>query len=193
MKMMRRYARARARERDGGGGRVHRREELGREQPAGGRDRDRERCEECRAGTDDAPGRIGIAGADVLRDQDRRRHRHPEHATEQEEHDGVRVRRGAERRLAEEAAYPDRVHRAIHRLQHVAEQDRQRECDQCLCDRTFGQRRSGGLHQGLSSINSTDFPTVRPVWSSSSAFTASANGWRAPTCGALSSSAARFA
>ena len=100
----------------------------------------RDRREEGGARADDPLGLEQVVGADVLADEDGRRHRHAEGGADQQEHDGVGVGGGGERRLTQETPDPDGIHRAIQRLQDVGEQDRQREAEQADRYRAFGER-----------------------------------------------------
>jgi hypothetical protein len=68
-----------------------------------------------------------VLRADALRHHDGRGHRKTEHHAEQQEHHDIRIADGGEGRLAQKLAHPDGVHRAIDRLQHVAEQNGQRK------------------------------------------------------------------
>lgn len=100
--------------------------------------------EEAGACADDLLRFLNPPGAEVLPHQNDRRHRNADAQADQEEHQEIRVGRRRQGGLAEQAADPDRVDGAVQRLQHVAEQDRQREDKQRLGDRAFRQMRSGG-------------------------------------------------
>ncbi|KAG0921585.1 hypothetical protein G6F32_015038 [Rhizopus arrhizus] len=110
-----------------------------RHEPAGVGDDDRLADEEGGAGTDHAPRLGNVACADGLADQDGRGHAETEHRADQEEHDVVGVRGGGQRRLAEEAPHPHRIHRTIQRLRDVAGQDRQGKQQEIAADRAGGQ------------------------------------------------------
>ncbi|KAG1363016.1 hypothetical protein G6F61_013968 [Rhizopus arrhizus] len=77
-------------------------------------------------------------GADGLADQDGRGPAETAHGADQEEHDVVGVRGGGQRRLAEEAPHPHRIHRTIQRLRDVAGQDRQGKQQEIAADRAGG-------------------------------------------------------
>ncbi|KAG1081952.1 hypothetical protein G6F62_014656 [Rhizopus arrhizus] len=109
-----------------------------RHEPAGDGDDDRQADEEGGAGTDHAPRLGNVACADGLADQDGRGHAETEHRADQEEHDVVGVRGGGQRRLAEEAPHPHRIHRTIQRLRDVAGQDRQGKQQEIAADRAGG-------------------------------------------------------
>ncbi len=130
--------------------RAHPAQQHRRQQESGECDRCRDEREETGAGTDHALGLVEILGADALANQDRRCHADAEHRAEQEEQDHVRVRGRGQCRLAEEMPDPDRIDRPIQRLQHVAAEDRQREQQQGLADRAFGQHGGGALRSGHS-------------------------------------------
>ena len=95
--------------------------------------------EEAGAGADHALGAVDVARADGLADQNRCGHADAEDGAEQEEQDGVGVGRGGERGLAEVVADPDRIDRAVERLQHVAGQHGQGEAHQGGADAALGQ------------------------------------------------------
>ena len=82
------------------------------------------------ARADHPPRPIDVARAERLADQHRRRHAEAEDEGHQQEHDHIGVGGRGERVLAEEAADPDRVDRAVERLQDRGEQGRHREGEQ---------------------------------------------------------------
>ena len=132
------------------GRRTQKVEETRRQQPADPGDHDGKGKEGARGRADDPPRVIDVAPAEGLPDQDRRGHAEAEHERDQQEHDDVAVRRGRERVLAQEAADPDGVDRAVQRLQHRGCQRRQGEEQQGRADRTgdeitlAGERRARG-------------------------------------------------
>lgn len=98
--------------------------------------------EEARATADDALRLVGLLCADGLTDEDRPRHADAEHGPEQEEEDRVGVGGRGERGAPQIAADPDRVHRAVERLEDVAPEDGQREDEQRLADGPLGEQRA---------------------------------------------------
>jgi len=74
-----------------------------------------------------------------MADQDGRGHAEAEHEGRQQEHDHVGVGRRGERALAEETADPDGVDGAVQRLEDRGGERWQREGEQGLGDRPFGE------------------------------------------------------
>ena len=79
-------------------------------------------------------------------------HREAEHDAEQHEHHDVRISGRGQCRLAQVMTDPDGIDRAVERLQHVAEQDRQRKASS-----------AGGIDPSVSdSLCCTLPPMIRP-------------------------------
>ena len=127
------------RERHRFGRRGEQAQQLRREHPAEDRDRGDDGQEAADRGAQRAAGAVDVAPAERLADQHRRRHAEAEHERHQQEHDEIGVGGRGERLLAEEAADPDRVDRAVQRLQDRRGERRDREGEQGLADRPLGE------------------------------------------------------
>ena len=95
--------------------------------------------EDADRGAEHPPRLVDVLAAPRLADEDGRGHAEAEHEGRQQEHDHVGVGGRGERALAEEAADPDRVDRAVQRLEDRGGERRQREGEQGLADRPLRQ------------------------------------------------------
>ncbi len=123
-----------------------------RDEPADQADDHRHDHAEAEPAAEGAARRIDVAVAEVLPDPHGRRVAEPEDRGEQQEHHDVGVGRGGQRALTQQAADPDRIDRAVQRLDHVADQHGDREHDHRAQDRPLRQVAAHRLTGGRSAF-----------------------------------------
>ncbi len=134
-------------------------QDLRRPDPARRREPDRENQAEADRGPERLARGSQIAPAHALADDDVGGHAEAEDRREQQEHDDIGIGGRRQRRFAQEMTDPDRVDRAVQRLQDIGRERRQGEKQQGLGDRASGQveaaaagrarafRRTGSIQQ----------------------------------------------